>query len=144
MRSAFIPAGASRRSFGTPKQIISCILLFALLAVQVKIMLEACFVMPQLAAQQGMAQMEGPCAEPAAPTAQLCLEYCEYSVSKSRLADENPLFDVILGLPAIIHVANLNSGFLPVTSYSVFVPAIGPPLYLIFSRFFIPFRSTYL
>lgn len=107
-------------------------------------MLEACFIMPQLSAQQGMAQMEGPCAEPAATAAQLCLEYCEYSVSKSRLADENPLFDVILGLPAIIHVANLNSGFLPITSYSVFVPAIGPPLYLIFSRFFIPFRSAYL
>jgi len=144
MKPAFIPAGSDRLLLGVSKQLIGSILLITLLAVQLKIMVEACFIMPQLSTQQGMVQMEGPCTEPASLTMQLCLEHCEHSVSNSRLAGENPLFDIIIALPAITHLAGLNSEVSPIPSYSVFVPAIGPPLYLIFSRFFIPFRSTQL
>lgn len=144
MKSATTFAGSDRSLFGISKQLIASILLVALLAIQLKIMVEACFVMPQLSTQQGMAQMEmeGPCAEPNSSSMQLCLEHCENSVSKSRLAVENPLFDFIVALPAITHVINLNSEVSPIPLYSTFMPAIGPPLYLIFSRFFIPFRST--
>ncbi|HNP52239.1 MAG TPA: hypothetical protein PKJ85_10650 [Nitrosomonas nitrosa] len=131
------------RSIWHSKRIVSGLLLITLLAVQVKIMLEGCFVMPYLPAPQNTAEpMEGPCSEPASSTERVCLANCEYSVSKPKLVCETSLFDIIVGLPAITFVVALLVSFsppiYPPIYYATFVPANGPPLYLLFLRLFIP------
>jgi hypothetical protein len=119
------------------KQIVSGVLLITLLAVQVKILLEGCLVIPYLAAPQSMVPMEGPCAEPASSAERVCLANCEYSISKPKCAGEVSLLDVIVGLPTIIFAVDPFS-FSPLPFYVVSMPAIGPPLYLLFLRIFIP------
>lgn len=98
--------------------------------------------MPYLPAPQSVEPMEGPCAEPASPSERVCLANCEYSVSKPKLTGEITLLDVIVGLPAIMFVMGLFLSFSPHTSYTAFVFAIGPPLYLLFLRLFIPTPSS--
>ncbi len=98
--------------------------------------------MPYLPALQSMEHMEGHCTEPASPSERVCLANCEHSVSKPKLSGETALLDVIVGLTAIMFVMDLFLGFSPHTSY-VAVPAIGPPLYLLFLRLFIPTPSPH-
>ncbi|HNP51385.1 MAG TPA: hypothetical protein PKJ85_06265 [Nitrosomonas nitrosa] len=132
------------RSIWHSKRIVSGLLLITLLAVQVKIMLEGCFVMPYLPAPQNTAEpMEGPCSEPASSTERVCLANCEYSVSKPKLVCETSLFDIIVGLPAITFVVALLVSFSPPIYYATFMPANGPPLYLLFLRLFIPLPSSH-
>lgn len=132
----------ANRFFWCSKQIVSGVLLITLLAVQVKILLEGCLVMPYLPVPQSMAPMEGPCAEPASSAERVCLANCEYSINKPKFAGEISLFDVIVGLPTIIFAVDPFS-FSPPPFYAVFMPATGPPLYLLFSRIFIPFPSAH-
>lgn len=125
-------------------KLVSGILFITLLAVQVKIMLEGCFVMPYLPAPQNMvAPMEGPCSEPASSAERVCLASCDYSISKPKLAGELSLFDVIVALPTIIFVVDLFVRLAPSTAYATFLPAIGPPFYLLFLRLFIPLPSSH-
>lgn len=127
----------ANRFFWYSKQIVSCVLLITLLAVQVKILLEGCLVMPYLPVPQSMAPMEGPCAEPASSAERVCLTNCEYSINKPKFAGEISLFDVAVGLPTIIFVVD-SFNFSTLPFYVVSIPAIGPPLYLLFLRLFIP------
>lgn len=113
-------------------------MLISLLVMQAKIMLEGCLVMPYLPAPQSMGPMEGSCAESASPSERVCLANCEYSVSKPKLTDGVALLDAIVWLPVIMVVMGVLFSFSPRTSYIVLVPAIGPPLYLLFLRLFIP------
>lgn len=121
-----------------PKRIVSGVLLILLLVMQAKIMLEGCLIMPYLPHQQSMEAMAGSCAEPASPGERVCLANCEYSISKPKLAGEITLFDIIVELPTIMFMMALSLSFSPDTSYTAFVPVIGPPLYLLFLRLFIP------
>lgn len=98
--------------------------------------------MPYLPAPQSMEHREGACAEPASPSERVCLANCEYSVSKPKLTGEVALLDVIVGLPVIMIVMGVLLSFSPHTFYIAFVPAIGPPLYLLFLRLFIPIPSS--
>lgn len=120
--------------FWYSKQMVSGVLLITLLAVQVKILLEGCLVMPYLPVPQSMASMEGPCAEPASSAERVCLAKCEYPINKPKFAGEISLFDVVVGLPTIIFVVD-PFGFSPLPFYVVSMPAIGPPLYLLFCGF---------
>jgi hypothetical protein len=120
------------------KRLLSGVLLISLLVVQAKIMLEGCLVMPYLPAPQSMEPMEGPCAEPASARERVCLANCEYSVSKPKLTVEVALLDVIVGLPVIMVVMGVLLSLSLHTFYIAFIPAIGPPLYLLFLRLFIP------
>ncbi|WP_143032430.1 hypothetical protein [Nitrosomonas sp. Nm33] len=120
------------------KRLLSGVLLISLLMMQAKIMLEGCLVMPYLPALQSMEHMEGTCAEPASPSERVCLANCEYSISKPKLTGEIALLDIIVGLPVIMFVMGLFLSFSPHTSYTAFVPGLGPPLYLLFLRLFIP------
>ncbi|WP_430230710.1 hypothetical protein [Nitrosomonas communis] len=124
------------------KRLLSGVLLISLLVVQAKIMLEGCLVMPYLPVPQSMKHTEGPCAEPASPSERVCLANCEYSVNKPKLTGEIASFDVIVGLPVIMIVMGVLLSFSPHTFYIAFIPAIGPPLYLLFLRFFIPIPSS--
>ena len=121
------------------KRVVSGLLLITLLAVQVKIMLEGCFVMPYLSVPQSMVEsMEGSCSEPASSAERVCLANCEFSISKPKLAGEISLFDVIVGLPAITFMVVLLVSLSPSIYYAVFLPTNGPPLYLLFFRLFFP------
>ncbi|SFI73753.1 hypothetical protein [Nitrosomonas sp. Nm34] len=124
------------------KRLLSGILLISLLVVQAKIMLEGCLVMPYLPVMQSMEHMEGSCAEPASPSERVCLANCEYSVSKPKLTGEIASLDAIVGLPVIMVVMGVLLGFSSHTFYIAFIPAIGPPLYLLFLRLFIPIPSS--
>lgn len=129
-------------SFRYSKRAISGVLLVSLIVVQAKIMLTGCLVMPYLPALQSMEAMEGSCAEPASPKERVCLANCEYSISKPKLAGEITLFDIIVDLPAIMFVTGLFINCSSCPSDAVFMPAIGPPFYLLFLRFFIPIPSS--
>lgn len=141
MKISILYSHASQSFSRYSTRIVSGVLLITLLAVQLKIMLEGCLVMPYLPTPQSMAPMEGSCAKPASSAEQVCLANCEYSISKPKFTGEISLLDVIVGLPTIIFVVDPFS-FSPTPFYAAFMPAIGPPLYLLFSRLFIPFPSA--
>ncbi|SDY17659.1 hypothetical protein [Nitrosomonas sp. Nm58] len=143
MKHSTLYTCSSLLSFRYSKRLLSGLLLISLLAVQVKIMLEGCLVMPYLPAQQSMAHTEGACAEPASPAERVCLANCEYSVSKPKPSGEIALLDVIVGSPMVMFVMGLFPSFSPHPSYAVFVLTIGPPLYLLFLRLFIPIPSSH-
>jgi hypothetical protein len=143
MKHSAIYTRSTLFSFRYSKRMWSGLLIITLLAIQARIILEGCLVLPYLPASQSMEHMNGSCSEPASSNERVCLAQCEHAVNKPKLIGEIPLLDAIVGLSTIVLMIDSLDGLSLHTAFSVSSPAIGPPLYLLFLRLLIPIPTSH-